>query len=278
MAINRVLGGESLVIQGPPGTGKSQTIVNLIPALIARGKRVLFVAEERAAIEAVTRGLSRWGSAIWSWTCTGASPRGETLPGRSRTRSATSLRSPHATTPLCTVVLKSGATRSSQTTRPCMNHASRGICASSTCGNVSSQSPKPSERGCDSPRTPPETSIKTASSASTARLRSGSTWAATNSREDHPEWAHSTITTGEEAPRDIRSVRDLANERLPAAREALFRALDEVGLEQPATVGSGTGRSTSCRVSRRPSSVPSRRVRTRHTVLREGWQGHGVHS
>ena len=36
MAINRVLGGESLVIQGPPGTGKSQTIANLITTLIAR--------------------------------------------------------------------------------------------------------------------------------------------------------------------------------------------------------------------------------------------------
>ena len=56
-AINRVLGGESLVIQGPPGTGKSQTIANLITALIARGKRVLFVAEKRAAIEAVTKRL-----------------------------------------------------------------------------------------------------------------------------------------------------------------------------------------------------------------------------
>ena len=44
-AINQVLGGESLVIQGPPGTGKSQTISNLIAALAARGKRVLFVAE-----------------------------------------------------------------------------------------------------------------------------------------------------------------------------------------------------------------------------------------
>ena len=61
MAINRVLGGESLVIQGPPGTGKSQTIANLITALIARGKRVLFVAEKRAAIEAVTKRLDQAG-------------------------------------------------------------------------------------------------------------------------------------------------------------------------------------------------------------------------
>ncbi len=57
MAINQVLGGESLVIQGPPGTGKSQTIANLITALMARGKRILFVAEKRAAIEAVTKRL-----------------------------------------------------------------------------------------------------------------------------------------------------------------------------------------------------------------------------
>ncbi len=60
-AINRVLGGESLVIQGPPGTGKSQTIANLIAALIARGKRILFVAEKRAAIEAVTKRLEHVG-------------------------------------------------------------------------------------------------------------------------------------------------------------------------------------------------------------------------
>ena len=58
-AINQVLGGESLVIQGPPGTGKSQTISNLIAALAARGKRVLFVAEKRAAIEAVTKRLNQ---------------------------------------------------------------------------------------------------------------------------------------------------------------------------------------------------------------------------
>ncbi len=52
-AINTVLSGRSLVIHGPPGTGKSQTIANLIAALVARGRKVLFVAEKRAAIDAV---------------------------------------------------------------------------------------------------------------------------------------------------------------------------------------------------------------------------------
>ncbi len=52
-AIDTVLAGRSLVIHGPPGTGKSQTIANLIAALVARGRKVLFVAEKRAAIDAV---------------------------------------------------------------------------------------------------------------------------------------------------------------------------------------------------------------------------------
>jgi very-short-patch-repair endonuclease len=52
-AIEAVLAGRSLVIHGPPGTGKSQTIANLITAMVARGRKVLFVAEKRAAIDAV---------------------------------------------------------------------------------------------------------------------------------------------------------------------------------------------------------------------------------
>lgn len=49
------------VIQGPPGTGKSQTIANVIAALAARGKRVLFVAQKRAALEVVLRRLENVG-------------------------------------------------------------------------------------------------------------------------------------------------------------------------------------------------------------------------
>ena len=52
-AIDAVVAGRSLVIHGPPGTGKSQTIANLIAAMVARGRKVLFVAEKRAAIDAV---------------------------------------------------------------------------------------------------------------------------------------------------------------------------------------------------------------------------------
>ncbi|MCY4576238.1 MAG: AAA domain-containing protein [Chloroflexi bacterium] len=60
-AVNRVLAGGSLVIWGPPGTGKSQTIANLISSLIAEGKRVLFVAQKRAAIDVVHQRLENVG-------------------------------------------------------------------------------------------------------------------------------------------------------------------------------------------------------------------------
>ena len=53
--------GESLVIQGPPGTGKSQTITNLIADYVARGKRVLFVCQKRAAIDVVHARLRQRG-------------------------------------------------------------------------------------------------------------------------------------------------------------------------------------------------------------------------
>lgn len=57
-AIVRGSAGQNMVIQGPPGTGKSQTIANLIAQTVAEGKRVLFVAEKRAALEAVMKRLS----------------------------------------------------------------------------------------------------------------------------------------------------------------------------------------------------------------------------
>ncbi|HEU4720457.1 MAG TPA: DUF4011 domain-containing protein [Gemmatimonadaceae bacterium] len=53
--------GENLVVQGPPGTGKSQTITNLIADAIAAGKKVLFVAEKKAALDVVHARLADAG-------------------------------------------------------------------------------------------------------------------------------------------------------------------------------------------------------------------------
>jgi very-short-patch-repair endonuclease len=60
-AINSALKGQNLVIEGPPGTGKSQTIANLIASYMAIGKTVLFVAEKRAAIDAVKKRIGNVG-------------------------------------------------------------------------------------------------------------------------------------------------------------------------------------------------------------------------
>ncbi len=60
-SIAAVASGRSLIVQGPPGTGKSQTITNLIADLVARGKRVLFVCEKRAAIDVVHHRLKQAG-------------------------------------------------------------------------------------------------------------------------------------------------------------------------------------------------------------------------
>lgn len=53
--------GLSFILQGPPGTGKSQTITAIIASALADGKKVLFVAEKRAALEVVQRNLARIG-------------------------------------------------------------------------------------------------------------------------------------------------------------------------------------------------------------------------
>jgi len=60
-AICSATAGATFVLQGPPGTGKSQTITNLLCECLARGKRVLFIAEKSAALEVVSERLRKVG-------------------------------------------------------------------------------------------------------------------------------------------------------------------------------------------------------------------------
>ncbi|MDO9455430.1 DUF4011 domain-containing protein, partial [Nocardioides sp.] len=53
VAIAQARAEDNFVIQGPPGTGKSQTITNLVADYLARGQRVLFVCQKRAALDVV---------------------------------------------------------------------------------------------------------------------------------------------------------------------------------------------------------------------------------
>ncbi|MFO0269456.1 MAG: DUF4011 domain-containing protein [Gemmatimonadota bacterium] len=57
--------GCSFVLEGPPGTGKSQTITNLVANALAAGKKVLFVAEKRAALEVVKHRLDKVGLGVY---------------------------------------------------------------------------------------------------------------------------------------------------------------------------------------------------------------------
>lgn len=60
-AVADAVGGRTFVLEGPPGTGKSQTITNLLARSLAAGKRVLFVAEKRAALDVVKKRLEAVG-------------------------------------------------------------------------------------------------------------------------------------------------------------------------------------------------------------------------
>lgn len=60
-AVDAALSGRSFILHGPPGTGKSQTITNIIANALYRGKRVLFVAEKKAALEVVRNRLESIG-------------------------------------------------------------------------------------------------------------------------------------------------------------------------------------------------------------------------
>jgi hypothetical protein len=59
--ITAALAGRSFTIDGPPGTGKSQTIANMIGALLHAGKTVLFVSEKAAALDVVRDRLAGAG-------------------------------------------------------------------------------------------------------------------------------------------------------------------------------------------------------------------------
>lgn len=66
-AIQSAIKGNSFILQGPPGTGKSQTITNIISELISRGKKVLFVAEKKAALDVVYNNLKKCNMAQYSF-------------------------------------------------------------------------------------------------------------------------------------------------------------------------------------------------------------------
>jgi len=61
IALMKVARGENVALEGPPGSGKSQTIVNAIANALHQGKRVLFVAQKKTALDVVFARLKPLG-------------------------------------------------------------------------------------------------------------------------------------------------------------------------------------------------------------------------
>ncbi len=235
MAINRALGGESLVIQGPPGTGKSQTIANLIAAFIARGKRVLFVAEKRAAIEAVTKRLDAVGLGDLVMDM-----HGGITSRREFARTLAASLGHVATVPAHDYSELHGDLRNHRDAL--LDHADAVHCRRDPWG----MSLYDVEERLLAIPGGARTQLRLSTSAARGldedgfrRLEGeirewvgldGHTFAA-----NHPEWSRTTITTSDEARATFELVRELAGTYLTTARDALFIALDEVGLARPDT-------------------------------------------
>ncbi len=236
MAINRVLGGKSLIIHGPPGTGKSQTIANLIATLMACGKRVLFVAEKRAAIEAVYKRLEGVGLANLvmdihggikgkkqfakmlkdSLDMVGTVPPTDDdgLWGKIENRRETLIAYEHAL------------------------HRERDPWGLSVFEIQQRLLAVPGEA-----RTKLLLSLTAAEGINSAKFNSLASgigeWVGLGGHTlatEHPEWSRSTIRTPDEAIEAYDLAHDLDGTHFPVARSALFAALDEVGLARTETV------------------------------------------
>lgn len=233
LAINRVLGGESVVIQGPPGTGKSQTISNLIGTLVAHGKRVLFVAEKRAAIEAVTKRLDLVGLGDLVMDLHGG------VTSRREFASHLSASLDHvATIPAQDHTELHGRLqnrRDELLADKAAVHDQREPWKLSVFEMRQRVLGIPVE-ACTESRLS-STSALGVDRESFERLSSQITeWIDLAGHDlpiSHPEWSRSTIETAQEAQDAFELVRGLASDQLPEARSAIAACLGDIGASEP---------------------------------------------
>ena len=273
MAINRVLGGESFVIQGPPGTGKSQTIANLITALISRGKRVLFVAEKRAAIEAVTKRLDQVGLSELVMDMHGGVTSRQDF-ARTLNESLEHI----ATIPVqdhSSLHSRLRERRESLNGNDGALHDVREPCGLSVFDMR--------ERLLTIPAAA-STQLRLTTGAARGLDAEGFVRLADEIEEwvdleghllakNHPEWARCTVATADKARRAYELVGDIASNRLPAARDALFSLIDDLRLTRPRTLveWEGTVRflavASGSWFARRKAQVVSREYRETREIL-----------
>ena len=236
MAINRVLGGESLVVQGPPGTGKSQTIANLITALVARGKRVLFVAEKRAAIEAVTKRLDQASLSELVMDM-----HGGVTSRRDFARTLNESLEHIASIPVQDHSSLHGRLRERRDSLNGNDAALHDVRASWGLSVFDMR-----ERLLSIPAAA-RTQMRLSTEAVGGLNAAGFERLAGEIEEwidleghllanNHPEWSRSSVTTADVARRSYDLVGDISSNRLPAACDALFGVLEDLGLSKLQTV------------------------------------------
>ena len=235
-AINRATGGESVVIWGPPGTGKSQTIANLIVSLNAMRKRVLFVAEKRAAIEVVVARMQRAGLGNLVMDAHGGigSKRefARNLAETMRDIRAVPLQDNkelHQRLQETRGQLIAHAEAMHESRKPwnisLFEVQERLIGASEPVSAIPAMSPDRARR------------LDRASMEQLAR--EAQEWADLRGHliaSQYPEWAECRVDTPEEARDALTLVRSLSSTALPESRRAVLNVFDEVGLRHPQTL------------------------------------------
>ncbi len=236
--INAAVHGGNLVVQGPPGTGKSQTIANLIAALSARGRSVLFVAEKRAAIDAVVNRLNRAGLGDLVLDLYGG--------GGSRRKMAAELRRVYDGTATVPPVHREGDNARLVDLRTRLNRHAAALHAPRAPWQVSVYELQARLTGVPSAlHAPMRIAAGPLAGVELAALRrvadALADWVTTGGpaveRRATP-WAHAatTVTDGATAEAALTTARTLANETLPAAARQLDAAVAATGLRRPATV------------------------------------------
>jgi very-short-patch-repair endonuclease/transcription elongation GreA/GreB family factor len=256
-AINAVLGGQNLIVRGPPGTGKSQSIANLIGALVARGKRVLFVAEKRAAIDAVLKRLRS----------TGLNDLVLDLHGRivSRKAFAQGITQALNTSRSAPRVDRSREQRRLDRHRLELNSYAAALHLKREPWDISVY-----DIQADLLRLGPVQSYKTRFQSAVLDKLRGETLeqAATNLEQlavldglsisrSSSAWAHSPITSSAAASEAFELLDAIRSDALPAAVEAFSSGVDESQTEMPSTLGEGQGLLTLWEGASRMSTVVS---------------------
>ena len=236
-AINRALAGESVVIWGPPGTGKSQTIANLIAALTAKGRRVLFVAEKRAAIDVVVDRLEKAGLAELVMDAHGGIKSKREF-AQLMADSMRSIRSvpvqDHSGLHLRLLELRDQLISHNDAMH--QPRAPWNVTLYEVQGKIMGApqlAPTLKRMRSDKARGVDRDTMD-------RLMRDAQEWVDLGGPQlnsDYPEWARSNVSRAEEAQEALRLVRDLSTELLPETCSKVFAALDELGLAHPDTVG-----------------------------------------